>query len=56
MAYIEISKKGELEVGKRKREVGGPDIVYFCRAVRGKDIKEAAALESTSVHYGRKGL
>lgn len=55
MAYIEI-KKRELEVGKRKREVGGPGIVSFCRATRGKDIKEAAAVESVSVHYGRKAL
>lgn len=26
MAYIQISKKRELEVGKRKREVGGPEL------------------------------
>lgn len=53
MAYIEISKKRELEVGKRKREVGGLDIVCFCRATRGKDIKEDAALECIFIMGGK---
>lgn len=53
MAYIEISKKRELEVGKRKREVGGPDIVCFCRATRGKDIKEDTALECIFIMGGK---
>lgn len=56
MAYIAISKNRELEMGKRKREVGGPGIMCFCRAVRRKDIKEDAVLEPMSVCVGREGL
>lgn len=38
MSYIETNKKRELEVGKRKRKVGGPGTVRFYRTTLGKYI------------------